>query len=136
MNGYVQEIWLVDSLSAQYAVCLFFLRLGLCLCPCAHSCLFVYLYLTLKPLLHYTVSACVVFCESWVLLCPAGNLIFHHAVCYTTPHCMKVYMCTLSCSLSCSLFIHLPPPSSNSLTATTTYPSPHMHLIKARSSLD
>lgn len=65
-------------------------------CVCVRVCACV---CVLKPVLHYFVSACVVFCEMWVLLRPAGTLIFHHAVCYTTLHCVKVYVYTLSCSL-------------------------------------
>lgn len=69
---------------------------GLILCLCVHGCLFVCVCIyMLKPLLHYSVSACVMFCETWVLLRPAGTLIFHHAVCYTTLYCMKVYVYTL-----------------------------------------
>lgn len=113
---------------------------GLLPCLCAHSCLCVWVCVCLgvcvsvcvcvfmlKPFLHYSVSACVVFCETWVLLRPAGTLIFHHVVCYTTLHCMKVYVYTLSGSLFLSLSIHLPPPSSYSPTITTTHPLPHTH---------
>lgn len=103
---------------------------GLLQCLCAaYSYMFsVCVYVCVcsrKPLLHYSVSACVVFCETWVLLCPAGTLIFHHAVCYTALHCMEAYVYTLSCSLFLSLSIHLPPRSSYSPTTTATHTCTH-----------
>lgn len=65
-----------------------------CLCICM-----------LKPLLYYRVSACVVFCELRILLRPAGTLIFHHAVCYSTIYGLKCTCTPSSAPSSPFLFI-------------------------------
>lgn len=109
------QIWL--------ACCDVLVFIALCVCICM-----------LKLLLHYSLSAFVMFCETWVLLCPGGTLIFHHAVCHITLYDMKVNVYILCCTLS----IHLPPLCWNSPTTADTH-SPiaaHALLINAGSSLD
>ena len=115
---------------------------GLLQCLCAaYSYMFsVCVYVCVcsrKPLLHYSVSACVVFCETWVLLCPAGTLIFHHAVCYTALHCTAwKRMSTPSPALFSSLCLFICLPGPHTLLPQLPHTHAHTGLIKARSSLD
>lgn len=104
-------------------------------CPCVHSIVFVCICM-LKLLLHYLLSAFVMFCETWVLLCPGGTLIFHHAVCHITLYDMKVNVYILCCSplySSTSPVLKLP---HYSWHPTHSPIAAHALLINTGSSLD